>query len=71
MSYTPLKVRYGTAVEPWHTLAPWYRGLGQLDTGVLIYGSLGAAFAAGALAMHLAHRFGVLGMRKNRRRRRR
>ena len=25
MSYTaPLKVRYGTAVEPWHSLSPWY-----------------------------------------------
>jgi hypothetical protein len=24
MSYTPLKVRYGTAVEPWHTLSLWY-----------------------------------------------
>lgn len=24
MSYTPLKVRYGTAVEPWHTLSLFY-----------------------------------------------
>ena len=24
MSYTPLKVRYGTAVEPWHSLSLFY-----------------------------------------------
>jgi hypothetical protein len=36
MSYAPpLKVRYGTAVEPWHTLGPWYRGFGQVDTATM------------------------------------
>lgn len=24
MSYAPTKVRYGTSVEPWHTLSTWY-----------------------------------------------
>jgi hypothetical protein len=74
MSYTPLKVKYGTSVEPWHTLAPWY-GLGQLTQtqmwGVVIYGSLGAAFAAGALTMHLMHKYRVLGMNRRPRRNRR
>ena len=35
MSYAPLRVKYGTAVEPWHTLAPWYRGFGQVDTATM------------------------------------
>ena len=105
MSYTaPLKVRYGTSVEPWHSLSPWYHadtplpqrrdytkaprripirwvpvaGLGQsgsdMSWRMMIYGILGGTFAAGALTMHLMHRYRVLGMnrrpRRNRRRRR-
>jgi hypothetical protein len=94
MSYTPLKVRYGTAVEPWHALSLFYhydtplpvirdwtkssRSLGQISPttdmliGVAPY--IGAGFVAGAIAMHLAHRYRILGMnrrvRRNRRRRR-
>jgi hypothetical protein len=99
MSYAPLKVRYGTAVEPWHSLSQWYHagttlplkrdyttrprrytptwspvpGLGQagVSFGTLIYGSLAAAFAAGALTMHLMHRYRVLGMNRRPRRNRR
>lgn len=95
MSYAarhPLRVRYGTSVEPWHSLSLFYqhgtplpsvrdwtkssRGLGQAsgDYRTTIYGVLGATFAAGALTMHLMHRYHVLGMnrrpRRNRRRRR-
>lgn len=98
MSYAPLKVRYGTAVEPWHSLSLFYhydtplpvyrdptrlpaRGplrfvpLGQMSwPGVLgLEPRLLAAgsFAAGALAMHLLHRFRLLGMNRPRRNRRR
>jgi hypothetical protein len=98
MSYAPivgppLKVRYGTAVEPWHSLSLFYHydtplpaardytrssrtGLGQGEGSYtsLIYGTLAATFAAGALTMHLMHRYHVLGMnrrvRRNRRHRR-
>lgn len=93
MSYAPLKVRYGTSVEPWHSLSLFYhydtplpfkrdytrssRGLGQSGSDAqrrpLVYGILGGTFAAGALAMHLMHRYRVLRMnrkpRRNRRRR--
>lgn len=99
MSYTS-KVRYGTAVEPWHSLSLFYHydtplplkrdytkpprrvpirwapvaGLGQSpDTQwrMMIYGILGGTFAAGALTMHLMHRYHVLGMNRRRRNRRR
>jgi hypothetical protein len=77
MSY---KVRYGTAVEPWHTLSLFYSpdtvrmypGLGQAGPSfeTLMYGVLGATFAAGMITMHLMHRSRVLGMNRRRRRRR-
>lgn len=99
MSYTPapLKVRYGTAVEPWHSLSLFYHydtplpqlrdttkppvryplhfkrvsGLGQSDSyAPVFYGILAATFAAGALTMHMMHRYRVLGMNRRRRRRR-
>jgi hypothetical protein len=76
MSYK-LKVRYGTAVEPWHTLAPWYRagttamGDGGGDYVTTAYMVLGATFVAGALTMHLMHKFRVLGMNRRPRRNRR
>jgi hypothetical protein len=97
MSYiAPLRARYGTSVEPWHSLSLFYHydtplpfkrdytspprrrpiHWASLGQGVYLPGVLSdprvqmaAIFAAGALTMHLAHRFGVLGMRKNRRRR--
>jgi hypothetical protein len=72
MSY---KVKYGTAVEPWHTLSLFYSpdtvrmypGLGQASDATS-YGTLGVAFAAGMLTMHLMHRSRVLGMNRRRRR---
>lgn len=90
----PLRVRYGTSVEPWHSLSLYYHydtplpaardytrssrtglGQGEGDWRLTIYGTLAATFAAGALTMHLMHRYHVLGMnrrrvRRNRRRRR-
>ncbi len=102
MSYTPpLKVRYGTSVEPWHSLSLFYHydtplpfkrdytqaprrvpirwspvpGLGQSGSDaswrMMIYGILGGTFAAGALTMHLMHRYHVLGMNRRPRRNRR
>ena len=49
MSYAPLRVKYGTAVEPWHTLAPWYRGFGQVDTATMPL--VGIAIGLAALAL--------------------
>lgn len=102
MSYTPapLKVRYGTAVEPWHSLSLFYHydtplpqlrdttkppvryplhfkrvsGLGQMTWpgffGMEPHILAAASFAAGALTMHMMHRYRVLGMNRRRRRRR-
>jgi len=75
MSYK-LKVRYGTAVEPWHTLAPWYRAgttaMGQM-TWPGVFGMephllAAGSFGAGMLAMYLLRR---MRMKANRRPRRR
>lgn len=86
MSYTPLKVRYGTAVEPWHSLSLFYhydtplpairdwtkssRALGQWDWTSDTRFIGVTAFLAGAAAMHLAHRYRKLGMNRRSRVRR-
>lgn len=73
MSYTPLKVKYGSVMG--HDPASIFVGMGQArsegDWRLLIYGILGGTFAAGALTMHLMHRYRVLGMNRRSRRRRR
>lgn len=73
MSYTPLKVKYGSVMG--HDPASIFVGMGQAgsegDWRLFIYGILGGTFAAGALTMHLMHRYRVLGMNRRSRRRRR
>ena len=77
MSYTPLRVRYGTAVEPWHTLGPWYRGFGQFDarTAMPLAGIAVGLFALALLGARGAERhqrslYANRRPRRNRRRRR-
>jgi len=71
MSYT-LKVKYGTAVEPWHTLAPWYRGFGQVDTATMpLVGIAVGLFALALLGGGLAQRHQRTSLTSNKQRRKR
>jgi Na+/glutamate symporter len=72
MSYTPLKVRYGTAVEPWHTLAPWYRGFGQVDTATVpLVGIAVGLFALALIGGGLAQRHQRTSLTSNKQRKKR
>lgn len=70
MSYTPLKVKYGSVMG--HDPASIFVGMGQM-TWPGFFGMeprilAGVSFGLGALAMHLMHRSRVLGMNRRSRR---